>query len=72
MLKVYLVSVGLGLITSWLDAYSWKKIGMKSPNFLVPGILSLIPVIQWLWILTALATLFASRSLKEKVMRERR
>lgn len=67
MLKVYLVSVGLGLISSWLGAYSWKKIGMESPNFLVPGILSLIPGIQWLWTLVALATVFASRSLKEKV-----
>ena len=71
MLKVYLVSVGLGLISSWLGAYSWKKIGMKSPNFLIPGILSLIPGIQWLWTLTALVTVFASRSLKEKVKGDR-
>ena len=57
MLKVYLVSTGLSLVSTLFAGYRWSKLGMKKPNLVVPAILSVIPIIQWLWLMASVTTI---------------
>ena len=71
MLKVYLVSTGLSLVSTLFAGYRWSKLGVKKPNLVVPAILSVIPVIQWLWLLASVATIVVSSGTLNKIKEDR-
>ena len=70
MLKVYMISTGLSLVSTLFAGYRWSKLGVKKPNLVVPAILSVIPIIQWLWLMASVATIVvgekALKDVKEK------
>ena len=67
MMKVYLVSTGLSLASTLIAGYKWSKLGMKKPNLLVPAILSVIPIIQWIWLMASVATIVVGEKILKNI-----
>lgn len=60
------MSTGLALISTLFAGYRWYKLGVTKPNLITPAILSVIPVIQWFWLVVSIVTILASQDNMKK------
>ena len=67
MVKIYLVSTAITLISSLFAAHRWHNEGMENPRLLLPGILSIIPIVQWMWFTLCLTTIVVGEDTINKV-----
>lgn len=70
MLKGYLCTVVLALILSLMANYKWHKSIKLDGNFLMPAILSVIPVINIFWALISIVTVFSTNDMLNEAVKK--
>lgn len=70
MLKGYLCTVILALILSLMANYKWHKSIKLDGNFLMPAILSVIPVINIFWALISIVTVFSTNDMLNEAVKK--
>ena len=70
MLKGYLCTVVLALILSLMANYKWHKSIKLNGNFLVPAILSIIPVINIFWAFISIVTVFSTNDMLNEAVKK--